>query len=98
MRIAYAAPRKVCDMNESVHTTKVDEYAVRSDVLDSALEHLTLLQVRNDFFLLCLELCLDKSFVRYDNIAELLIDLHNLELHCLAYEHVVVAYRMDINL
>lgn len=36
--------------------------------------------------------------MRNDNIAELLIDFNNLEFHCLAYELVVVAYRMDVNL
>jgi small subunit ribosomal protein S1 len=31
-------------------------------------------------------------------IAELLVDLNNLELHCLAYEYVVVAYWVNVNL
>ena len=28
VRIAYAAPREVCDVDESVNTTEVNEYAV----------------------------------------------------------------------
>ena len=36
--------------------------------------------------------------MRNHNIAELLVDLHNLELHGLAYEHIVVAYGVNINL
>ena len=28
LRIAYAAPREVCDMNETVNTSEVDEYTV----------------------------------------------------------------------
>ena len=98
MRIADAAPREVGDMHQSVHTAEVDEYTVRGDVFDSTLEHLTLLQVRDDLFLLSFELGLDECFVRYDDIAELLVDLHHLELHGLAHEHVVVAYRMNVNL
>ena len=36
--------------------------------------------------------------MRYNNVAELLVDLNNLELHRLAYELVVVAYGMNIDL
>ena len=32
------------------------------------------------------------------HIAELRIDLHNLEVHCLAYECVIVADRLDVDL
>ena len=85
-------------MHESVHTAEVDKYTVRSDVLDCSFENLTFLQLGDDFFLLCLELSLDESFVRNDNVAELLIDLYNLELHCLSYELVVVADRVNVNL
>ena len=98
MRIAYAAPREVCDMDESVNTTEVNKYTVRGDVLDGTLEDLTFLKLRDDFLLLCLKLGLDESLVRNNNIAELLIDFHNLEFHGLAYEYVVVAYRMNVNL
>ena len=96
--IAYAAPRKVCDVDESVNTAKVNEYTVRGDVLDSTFENLTLLKLADDFFLLCLKLSFDKSLVRNNNIAEFLVDLDNLELHSLAYEHIVVAYRMNVDL
>ena len=61
--VAYAAPREVCDMDESVNTTKVNEYAVRGNVLDSTLKHLTLLELRDDLLLLSLKLCLDESLV-----------------------------------
>ena len=42
--IAYAAPREVCNMNESVNTTEVNEYTIRSDVLDCTLEYLSFLR------------------------------------------------------
>lgn len=54
--------------------------------------------MRDNFFALCLELGLDESLVRDNNIAELLVDLDNLELHSLAYEYIVVAYWVDVNL
>ena len=96
--IAYAAPREVCDVDESVNTTEVNEYTVRGDVLDCTLEDLTLLKLADDFFLLCLQLSLDEGLVRNNNVTELLVDLDNLELHCLAYEYIVVTYRMNVNL
>ena len=68
-------------MHQSVHTAEVDEYTVRGDVFDSTFEHLALLQVRDDLSLLSLELGLDECLVRYDHVAELLVDLHHLELH-----------------
>ena len=36
--------------------------------------------------------------MRNDNIAELLVNFYNLKFHGFAYEYIVVAYRMDINL
>ncbi len=98
MRIVYAAPRKVGDMDESVNTAEVNEYTVRSDVLNGTFEDLTLLKLADDFFLLCFQLSFDKSLVRNYYIAELLIDLHNLEVHGGAYELVVVAYGVNVNL
>ena len=96
--IAYAAPREVCDVDQSVYATEVNEYTVRSDVLNGTFEDLTLFELADDLFTLCLQLLLDKSLVRNNNVAELLVDLYNLELHCLAYEYVVVAYRVNVDL
>ena len=97
-RIAYAAPAQVGDVNQTVYAAQVDEYTVVGDVLNCTLEYLTLLKLADNLFLLCLELGLDESLVRNNNIAELRIDLHNLELHRLAYKLVVVTDRTDINL
>ena len=98
LRIVDAAPAQVGDMDESVHTAQVDEYAVRGDVLHGTLQDLALLQLRDNLLLLSLELLLDESLVRNDHIAELLVDLHHLELHRLTNELVVVAYGMNVNL
>ncbi len=85
-------------MDQSVHTAEVDEYTVGRDILDSTLEDLSLLQATDDLLLLGLEFLFDESLVRHNDIAELLVDLHNLELHGLAHELVVVAYGMNVNL
>ena len=84
VRIAHAAPREVGDVDESVNTTEIDEDAVGRDVLDSTLQNLTLLQVRDDLLALSLQLGLDEGLVR--------------ELHRLADEDVVVAYGVNVNL
>ena len=98
LRIVYAAPREVCDVNETVNTAEVDEYTVRSDVLNSTFEHLTLLELRNDFLLLGFEFCFDKSLVRNNNVLEFLVDLNDLEFHCLTNEYIVVADGLNIDL
>ncbi len=98
VRIAYAAPRKVGDVDESVNTAEVNEYTVRSDVLDGTFENLTLFELADDFFLLLFQFGLDESLVRNNNVAEFLVDLHHLELHRLAYEYIVVAYGMNVDL
>ena len=98
MRIADAAPREVCDVDESVNTAEIDEYTIRGDVLNGTLKNLTLLELRDDLALLSFELSLDESLVGNNNVAELLIDLHNLELHGLAHEYVVVADGVHVDL
>ena len=85
-------------MDKTVYAAKVDEYAVACDILDSTLKNLTLLKVTDNFLLLCLKLCLDKSLVRNNDILELLVDLNNLEFHCLANEDIVVADWLNVNL
>ena len=96
--VAYAAPREVSDVDKTIYATEVDEYTVGSDVLNSTLKDLTLLELRHDKLLLSLELCLDKSLVRDNNIAELLVDLNNLELHSLINIYVVVANWLNVDL
>ena len=85
-------------MDETVNTAKVNEYAITCDVLDSSLKNLTFLKLADDLALLLLKFSLDKSFVGYDNVAELLIDLDNLEIHCRVNILIVVADRFDIDL
>ena len=96
--VVHAAPREVGDVNQTVHTAQIDEYAVGGDVLDGTLEDLTLLELRHDDLLLGLELGLDKGLVRNDHVAELLVDLHHLELHGLVYIDVVVADGLHVDL
>ena len=98
LRIAYAAPAQVGDVNQTVYATQVNKHAVRSDVLHHALEYLTLFELADDFLLLLLQLGLDECLVAYNNVLVLLVDLDNLELHGLAHEDVVVADGLHIYL
>ena len=96
--MVHAAPRKVRDVDQTVHTAQIDEYAVRSDVLDGTFENLALFEFRHDDLLLGLKLGLDERLVRNDHVAELLIDLDDLEFHGLVHVYVVVADRLHVDL
>ena len=98
LRMVDAAPAEVGDVDETVNTAQIDEYAVGSDVLDGTLKHLAFLELADDLALLSLELGLDEGLVGYYNIAELLVDLDDLEVHGGIDELVVVAYRLDVDL
>ncbi len=96
--VVYAAPREVGDVDKTIYATEVDEYAVRSDVLDGAFEYLTFFEFRDDFAFLLLELGFDKSLVRYNNVAELFVDFNDTEFHCLANEDIVVTDGLNVDL
>ena len=96
--IVYAAPRKVGNVDQTVYATEVDEHTVRSDILNSTFEYLTLLKLRDDFLLLSFEFSLDECLVWYNNILVFLVDLNNLEFHCLTNEYVVVADGLNVDL
>ena len=85
-------------MNKSVYSTKVDEYTIRSNVLNSTFENLTFFELANNFFLLCFKFSFNESLMRNNNIAEFLVDFYNLEFHCFSYEYVVVTNRMNVDL
>ena len=85
-------------MDETIYAAKVYEYTVRGDVLNCSLKNLTLLKLADDICLLSLKLCLYESLVRYNYVSELVVYLHNLELHCLVYKYVIVSDRFYIYL
>ena len=85
-------------MNQTVYAAKVDKYTVRCDVLNNTFEHLTLFELRDDFFLLLFDFGFDKCLVRYNNVLEFLVDLNNLELHCLSDEYIVVTDGLNVDL
>ena len=98
LRVVDPAPRQVCDVDETVNTAEVNEDSVVGDVLDGTLEDLSLLKLADKLSPTLLLLGFEKSLVGNDNIAELLVDLDDLEVHCLVDESIVVADRLDVDL
>ena len=96
--VVYATPRQVGDMDKSVNTTQVDKHTIAGDVLNSTLKHLTLLELSDDFLALLLKLGLDECLVRNNNVLVLLVDLNNLELHCLVDKYIIVADGLNVDL
>ena len=96
--MVHTAPAQVGDVDQTVYAAQVDEHAVRGDVLDGTFEDLAFFELRHDLFLLSFELGFDQRLVRYDHVAELLVDLHDLELHGLVHVNVVVADRFHVDL
>ena len=85
-------------MDETVHAAEVHEHAVVGDVLDRTLEHLTLLQLGDEFGALGLLLSLEQGLVGDDHVAELLVDLDDLEVHGGIHVHIVVTDGLDVDL
>ena len=85
-------------MDESVHTTEVNEYTVRGDVLDNTFKDLAFLELVDDFSFLSFEFSLDESLVRNYYIAVLVVDLDDLEVHGLVNEYIVVSDRLHVYL
>ena len=96
--VVNTAPREVGDVNQTIYATKVDEYAIRCDVLNNTFKHLTFFEFCNDFLLLLFEFSLDECLVRYNNILEFLVNLNNLEFHCFADEYIIVADWLNVDL
>ena len=98
LRIVDPTPAEVSDVDETVNTTEVNEDTVVGDVLDSTLKDLSLLEFADELSPAGLLLSLKKSLVRNDDVAELLVDLDDLEVHGLVDVGVVVTDRLDVDL
>ena len=96
--ISNASPRKVCNVDQTVYATKVDEHTVRCDIFNSSFKNLSFFEFTDDFFLLLFQFGFDKSFVRNNNVFEFLVDLNNFEFHCFANEYIIVTDRFNVDL
>ena len=85
-------------MDKSVHSAKVYEYSVIGDVLYYTLQYLAFLQLADELGTLLLLLCLEEGLVGYYHVAELLVDLDNLEVDWLVYIYVIISDGLDVDL
>ena len=85
-------------MYQTIHTSKIHENAIRSDILNNSNKYLTFFKLGNNFFSLLLELRLNKRLMRNNHVLEFLVDLYNAKIHFLANVHVVIPYWLNINL
>ncbi len=97
-RMAHAAVAEVGDVDETIDTAQIHEYAVAGDVLDGSFQHLAFLQATDDLLLLGFQFRFDQGLVAYHHVLELLVDLHDLEFHVLADVLVVVTDRLHVDL
>ena len=93
-----SSPGKIGDVDETVNSAEVYEHAIIGDVLNRTLENLAFLQLGHKLCFLFLLLRLKQGLVRNHNVPELLIDLHDLEVHRLIDERIVITNRLDVNL
>ena len=98
LRVVDPAPRQIGDVDETVNTAEVDEYTLVGDVLDSSFKDLSLLELADELSPTLLLLCLEEGLVGNDDVAELLVDLDDLEVHGLVDICIVVADRLDVDL
>ena len=96
--VVDTAPRKVGNVDQTIHTSKVDKDSVRSDVFHNTFQYLAFLQLTDDLFFLFFDIRFDQSFVRYHYVLELVVDLHYFELHGLTYVLIVIADRFHVDL
>ena len=96
-RMLDALPRHVGDVQQAVDAAQVDERAVVGEVLDDALEHRAFLEVLEQRLAFGAVLGLDDRAARHDDVVALLVELDDLELERLAFEHRRIANRAHVD-
>ncbi len=79
-RVIDAAPRDVGDMQQAVDAAEIDEGAVIGDVLDHAVDDLTLFEILHQFLTLLGARLFQHGAARHDDVAAAAIHLQDLEL------------------
>src|SRR5690606_30050590 len=97
-RVIDAAPGHVRDVQETIDTAEVDERAVLGEVLDGALEDLTLLEVLESRGLEAVALLLEQHATGEHDVTALLVELDDLELARGPDQLVEVTDRTQIHL
>ena len=85
-------------MQQSIHTSQVDEGAKIGDVFDDSFAHLSLFQLLDDPLAQSLAFLLEHCSARNHNVAPCLVQLDDLELEGLAEELVEVLDLANVDL
>ena len=97
-RVGDPAPRHVRDVQQPVDSAEVDERTVLGEVLDDALDHLSLFELVEGLLFQLGPLLLQQDPAGQHDVAALLVELDDLEPMGLADECVQVAHRPQIHL
>src|SRR3990172_6974062 len=85
-------------MQQSIHSSQVDEYAEVGHILDHAFQHLSFLEVVQDHCLLFFKVFFNQDLVRNNYVIVSIIDLDNFHFHLLAHEDIEIPDRFYIDL
>src|SRR4051812_18673140 len=93
-----ATPRDIGDVQQAVDAAEVDERTVIGDVLDYAVDHLTLFEVLHQFLALLGAGLFENRTARHHDVAAAAIHLQNLERLRIVHQRCDVADRADVDL
>src|SRR5262249_20656924 len=97
-RMVDATPRDVGDVQEAVDAAEVDERTVIGDVLDDAVDHLTLFEVLHQLLALLGAGLFQNGTTRHHDVAAATIHLEDLERLGVVHQRRDVADRTDVHL
>src|SRR3954447_23367800 len=97
-RVIDPAPCDVGDVQQAVDAAEINERAVVGDVLDHAIDHLTLFKILPQFLTLFGAGFLENSAARHHDVAAAAIHLEDLERLRIVHQRCDVADRADIDL
>src|SRR6202046_3908668 len=97
-RMVDTTPRNIGDMQQTVDAAEVDERTVIGDVLDDAIDHLTLFEVLHQLLALFGAGLFQNRTARHHDVAAAAIHLEDLERLRIVHQRSNVADRADIDL
>ena len=97
-RVIDAAPGDIGDMQQAVDAAEIDERTVIGDVLDHAVDHLTLFEVLHEFLALLGAGLFQNRAARHHDVAAAAIHLEDLERLRIVHQRRDVADRTDVDL
>ena len=96
-RMVDVAPRKLGDVDETVHPVEIDERAEVDDVRDRPLDLVARVELVEDALPLILALLLEHGAAREDDVVALAVELDDLALELLARELFEILHAADVD-